>query len=71
MTRRLPKVYDLDTIRAALTDPEALFSAFIWEDEPEGHEFWSEQANGELSEAGRSALNEMIALAEAGQAVAA
>lgn len=71
MTRRLPEIHDLESMRAALEDPEHLFSAFVWLESQEGHSFWANQAHGKITDEGRSALLEMISLAEAAELAAA
>lgn len=65
--RRLPEIYDLETILAALEDHGELLSAFTWDDTPEGHEFWLQQYEVGLTVEGREALTLMIA--EAGGSV--
>lgn len=70
--RTLPKLYDLDSMRAALNDVEELWGAFSWSSSPEGHDFWSAQVrSGGLTEEGEAALLEMIKLAEAAEKVTA
>lgn len=69
--RALPETYDLETMRAALSDAGELMSAFTWADTPEGHEFWRKQREDGITDEGRAVLTLMIAAAGGGEETAA
>lgn len=64
MTERLP-MCRAETLRECLNDHTALISAFVWDNTPEGAEFWDEQFETGLTDQGRAILQEMLAAAEA------
>lgn len=63
-----PPTYDFDAMqlrhdiaRAALTDITLLERAFIWEQTPQGREYWEQQATSGLSPDARSTICFMVA----------
>lgn len=63
-----PPTYDFDAMqfrhdvaRAALSDITLLERAFVWENSPQGREYWEQQAANGLDLAGRSTVCFMIA----------
>lgn len=43
------------------TKMKQIVGAFVWNETPEGHDFWSDQYNNGLTERGNAALDAMIA----------
>lgn len=63
-----PPTYDFDAMqlrpavaREALTDITRLEAAFIWENTPQGREYWERQAANGLDADARSTVTYMIA----------